>query len=37
MKAKTESLQSSKRIEELYANAIDAMRTYGGHGEDYED
>lgn len=30
--AKTESLQSSKRIEELYANAITAMRQYSGHG-----
>lgn len=30
--AKTESLQSAKRIEELYANAISAMRKYNGHG-----
>lgn len=30
--AKTESLQSSKKIEELYANAITAMRQYSGHG-----
>ena len=30
--AKTESLQSAKRIEELYANAITAMRNYSGHG-----
>ena len=37
MKAKTESLQSAKRVEELYANAIEAMRTYGGHGDEYED
>ena len=29
--AKTEQLASSKRIEELYANAISAMRVYGGH------
>ena len=29
--AKTESIESSKRIEELYANAITAMREYGGH------
>ena len=29
--AKTESLQSSKRIEELYANAIAAMKKYGGN------
>lgn len=32
--AKTESLQSSKRIEELYANAINAMKRYSGHGGD---
>ena len=30
--AKTEALQSSKRIEELYANAIAAMRKYSGNG-----
>lgn len=28
--AKTESLQSSKRIEELYQNALNAMKNYGG-------
>lgn len=28
--AKTEALQSAKRIEELYANAISAMRRYSG-------
>lgn len=32
--AKTEMLESSKRIEELYANAINAMRDYGGHDEE---
>lgn len=31
--AKTESLQSAKKIEELYENAIAAMRSYGGHGD----
>lgn len=35
--AKTEALQSSKKIEELYANAITAMRNYGGHGGSDED
>ena len=30
--AKTEALQSAKRMEELYANAIEAMKRYGGHG-----
>lgn len=29
--ARTEALESSKRIEELYENAIIAMREYGGH------
>ena len=32
--AKTENLLSAKRIEELYANAISAMKRYGGHGGD---
>ena len=32
--AKTEVLQSSKRIEELYSNAIKAMRRYSGHGDE---
>lgn len=31
--AKTEALQSAKRIEELYTNALDAMRNYSGHGD----
>lgn len=36
--AKTEALQSAKRIEELYSNAISAMRKYSGsRGDDYED
>jgi hypothetical protein len=30
IQAKTESLQSAKKIEELYTNALDAMRTYSG-------
>ena len=30
--AKTESLQSTKRIEELYKDAIKAMQKYSGHG-----
>lgn len=29
--AKTEAIQSAKRVEELYANALEAMRTYSGH------
>lgn len=40
LKAKTEAMQSAKRVEELYQNALDAMRTYSGHvitDEDDED
>lgn len=32
IEAKTKSLQSAQRIEELYANALDAMRNYSGQG-----
>lgn len=37
--AKTEAIQSAKRVEELYENAINAMRRYSGNGgdEEYED
>lgn len=30
LRAKTESLKSAKKIEELYLNALNAMRRYGG-------
>lgn len=33
IEAKTENLQQSKRIEELYTNAIEAMRIYSGQKE----
>lgn len=33
IEAKTENLQSAKRIEELYANALEAMRTYSGQDD----
>ena len=36
MAAKTESIQSAKRVEELYANALNAMRRYSGQGEEDE-
>lgn len=39
-RAKTEALESSKHIEELYANAINAMKEYSGAlggSDDYED
>jgi hypothetical protein len=29
--AKTEAIQSTKRIEELYTNALNAMRSYSGN------
>ena len=37
IEAKTQSLQSAKRIEELYENALEAMRRYSGrnNSEDY--
>ena len=34
--AKVESLESQRRIEDLYANALTAMRTYSGQGNDDE-
>lgn len=34
LKAKTEMLQSAKRVEELYANAINAMKRYQGVRDD---
>ena len=33
MRAKTEALQSAKRVEELYKDALNAMRRYAGQGE----
>lgn len=35
--AKTEQLQSAKRVEELYIDAINAMKKYSGHGDDNDD
>lgn len=29
--AKTEALQSQRRVEELFANALDAMKSYSGY------
>ena len=37
LKAKTEALQSAKRVEELYADAIAAMKRYSGNGRSDED
>jgi len=37
IEAKTQNLQSAKRVEELYENALSAMRNYSGHGDsDYD-
>ena len=37
LEAKTEALQSAKRVEELYADAISAMKRYSGHGDSIDD
>lgn len=34
LRAKTEALESAKRVEELYANALNAMKTYSGQSDD---
>lgn len=36
LRAQTEAMESAKRIEELYANAISAMRKYSGQGDEEE-
>ena len=35
--AKTEMIQSAKKVEELYTEAISAMRRYSGHGDDEDE
>lgn len=37
IKAKTKKLESDKKVEELYAKAISAMRRYSGQSGGYED
>ena len=37
LQAKTESIQSAKRVEELYAEAINAMRRYSGNRSSSDD
>ena len=37
LKAKTESIQSQKRVEEVYAEALNAMRSYAGQVGDNDD
>lgn len=34
IEAKTQNLQSAQRVEELYINALNAMKKYGGHGDE---
>jgi uncharacterized protein YcaQ len=34
LEAKTEAIRTSKHTEELYADAIAAMKLYGGHDEE---
>ena len=36
LKAKTEAYQSQKKSEELFAEAIKAMRSYSGHADEVE-
>ena len=37
LKAKTESIQSQKRVEELYAEALSAVRNYAGQSGGIDD
>ena len=44
LKVKAAALESAKRVEELYGEALNAMRAYGGHaplelvsGDDFDD
>lgn len=37
LRAKTKALESAERIEELYANALNAMRNYSGNGGEEDD
>lgn len=34
LQAQTEAIQSAKKVEELYQNALDAMRSYSGNDGD---
>ena len=37
LKARTKALQSAKRVEELYSEAIKAMRRYSGQGSEEDE
>lgn len=34
LEAKAESIRSAKKVEELYINALNAMKNYSGHGDE---
>jgi hypothetical protein len=34
LRAKADAIQSSQRVEELYLEALNAMKKYGGNGDD---
>lgn len=37
LEAKVDAMQSAKRVEELYEKALNAMKTYAGQDDHYED
>lgn len=37
LRAKTEAIESAKHVEELYADAIKAMKSYSGYGDSDDD
>jgi len=37
LEAKTEAIRSSRRVDELYSDAIAAMRSYGGNSDSDQD
>ena len=36
LRARTEAMESAKEVEKLYKDALNAMRRYGGHGDEDE-
>ena len=37
LKAKTDAIRDAKKVEELYINALNAMRSYSGNGKPEDD
>lgn len=37
LEAKTKAMQAQEHSEELYRKALDAMKSYSGHGEDFDE